>query len=218
MFEDLIKIIPMSLASALSPGIFALALILLGSKKHPKMRILALFVGLAVIGIITIVVGFYFGQTLPDEEQANLTSSLIDLALGIIFVLFGIKILLSKERKIKESKKQIKHENLKLAAAGFVIGATNFDAILLSFAAAKEVGSSENIDDPEKLILLLFILLCLTLPITIPLLVYIIIPNLASRVLSRINKVVLKYSKYIMFGLFIILGIMLIYQGAKYFF
>ncbi len=208
----------MSLASALSPGIFALALVLLGSKKHPKMRVIALFVGLAVIGIITIVIGFYFGQTLPDEEKANLTSSIVDLALGIIFIAFGIKILLSKERQIKESEKSIKHENLKLAAAGFVIGATNFDAILLSFAAAKEVGSSANIDDPEKLILLLFILFCLTLPITVPFLVYLIIPDIASRILSRINKVVLKYSKYIMFGLFIILGIMLLYQGLSYFF
>ena len=67
------------------------------------MRVLALFVGLAIIGIITVLVGFYFGQTLPDEEQANLTSSIIDLVLGIIFIAFGIKILLSKERQIKES-------------------------------------------------------------------------------------------------------------------
>ena len=216
MFEDLIKIIPMSLGAAISPGILAVTLVILGGKRFSKRHTIALLFGLLVTGVITIFVGFNFGQALPEGMGENLTTSIINLILGIIFVILAIKILISKERKIK-LKKEIKHENIKLAILGFILSATNFDALFLSFAAAKEVGGSADLNDLEKSILLIFILFCVALPITLPLFIYIIVPNAAARVLGKMNRFVIKYSKYIMFGLFMIFGVILLYQGIIYF-
>jgi threonine/homoserine/homoserine lactone efflux protein len=212
----LIKIIPLDFAATLSPGILALALILLGSAQHPKGRTISFFLGTLLVGIGIALLGFFLGQMAPVETKQNVTSAVVDLILGAFFVFFGVRTLYAKERKIKENQTDQGVQALKWILIGIAVSITNFDALFLSFTAAKEIGGTGGIDSVEKLILILLNLVFFTLPVLLPLVLYFLLPKLAARLLEKVNHFVLKYSKYIMFALFIIFGIYLLVRGLKY--
>ncbi len=217
MFGLLAKIIPLDLASTLSPGIFALVIVLLGSKFHPKLRAFYLLLGSLIVGIGIAFFGLSLGKLASIDIKPSAIAAIVDLLFGFLFIILGIKILVQKERKIKLQQERQKYEILKLLLAGIVISATNFDAVILSFTAAKEVGLSSEIGDLAKLILLIVNILFFILPISLPLFLSLILPEFAAHILTKINQFVLKYSKYLIFGLFIIFGIIFVYRSLKFF-
>lgn len=216
MFSVLIKIIPLDLASALSPGIFAVALLLLANKHRHLLRTLSFLVGALIVGVIITFLGFFLGKNATTHTGQSEISAIADLVLGIFFIVFAVKLILVKEKKLNLIKDNEGHTILKWLIVGLVGCATNFDAVLLNFTAAKEVGEA-GIAEIEKLILLLINIAFFTLPITFPLIFYLIFPKLAEPILAKVNRVVLKYSKYIIFILFLIFGIFLLYKGLKFF-
>ena len=216
MIGLLAKIIPLDLASTLSPGIFALAIVLLGSQNHPQKRILSLLTGSLVAGIAITILGVFLGLAAPSGMGQSNTSAIIDIVLGILLLGLGFQALFGKERAPKPQSAQA-HQMIKWLLIGFAISITNLDAAFLNFTAAKEVGGAQNIDDAIKIILLAVNLIFFTLPITLPLIIYLIFPKWADRVLSAINRPVVKYSKYIMFVLLVAFGIYLTYRGIAHF-
>jgi threonine/homoserine/homoserine lactone efflux protein len=215
MFAILAKIIPLDFAATLSPGIFALAIVLLGNQFHPKSRTWALFFGTLMVGLGVGLLGFILGHAATSNIKQNLTFALIDIVLGLVFIFLGLRTIFAKERKIKTGEDE-RPKILKWILIGFIISVTNFDALFFSFAAAKEVGASE-ISDILKLIFLIVNLIFFTLPILLPLIFYSVAPNLAQSFLNKINQFVIKYSKYIIFLIFIIFGIIFVYRGIKFF-
>jgi len=211
----LVKIIPLDLAATLSPGILALALVLLGSQFRPKLRTLALFLGTLITAIALAFLGLNLGQAAPSEIHPTLVSAILDLILGAFFIYFGIRTLLMKERQTQSEKNQ-KPQLAKWFIIGLIISITNFDAVFLLFAASKEVGGS-GVNELSKIILLFVNILFFTLPSLLPLIFYLIAPNFAGRILTKVNQFVLKYSKYLIFILFVIFGIYFIYRGLKFF-
>ena len=209
-----LKIIPLDFAATLSPGILALAIVLLGSKNYPKIKTIALFVGILAVGIIIAILGFTLGKAATLNQRPTQLSSVIDLVIGIIFLVFALKILFTKEkrRKIKEDEGM---HFAKWLFVGVIIAATNLDALFLSFTAGKLVGES-NVNDLIKLIWLIINIFFFTLPVTLPIFFYLITPKLASRLLSKLNRIVLKYNRFILAAIFIIFGVLLSYKGIKF--
>ena len=216
MTSILIKIIPLDLASTLSPGILALAIILLGSKNYPKARTLAMLCGTLLVAVILAILGFVIGNNVTPGTDPTVRSAIIDMVFGLVFVYYGIKIILSKERKI-EPKEGSGAQFFKWFAIGFIISATNFDAVLLNFAAAKEVGDAA-INYFDKIILLIINSLFFALPIILPLVAYLIFPKFAGAMLEKLNRVVLKYSRYILFAMFFLFGLYFLIKGIGFFF
>ena len=210
-------VIPLNLASTLSPGILALAIVLLGSKWHPKARTTALLAGTFLVGIIIIILGSALGQLAPAGIKPTTTSSVVDLVIGIFFILFGVKTLLVKEKKIKPSKVDSGKQILKWFGIGIIINATNFDAVFLSFTAAKEVSGSLLASNIGKALLLFLNLFFFVLPSLLPLFLYTVFPKFAGPILNKINKYVLRYGRYIIFVLFIVFGFILIRRGIIFF-
>lgn len=215
MFGTLLKIIPLDLASTLSPGILALTLVILGSKNNSISRVLALFFGALFIGFGINILGFALGQSANVGLNHDVAKSIIDIILGTFLFFYGLKIFFSKDKKIS-----LKEENeLKIFRwflIGLVITITNFDAVLLSFTAAKEVGTA-NILDINKWILLIVNIFFFTLPITLPLMVKLLFRKVADPILSKLNIFMLKYSHWIITFMFLIFGIYLLYRGIKFF-
>jgi len=215
MFQLLLKIIPLDLAATLSPGILAVTLVLLGGKIHSKIRTISFLSGLLIVGIIVAILGFALGKVAPSGIGQNLTISIIDLILGGFFIIFGIHLITSRERKIEISQED-DPKILKWIIAGLILSATNFDALFLSLTAAREVGLSA-INDLSKILLLVINLVFFALPILLPLFLYLIAPEFAQPFLEKINRFLIKYSRYLLFAMFIIFGTILIFRGIKYF-
>lgn len=216
MIELLCKVIPLDFASTLSPGILALSVILLTDKKFGKIHLFYLFLGILMLAIIVNIVGFSIGKIGPSGPEQNLTSASVDIILGIIFIAFGIKVLVSKERAFHSNTAKQGQHIFKWITIGFLISALNFDALFFSLAAAKEVGDSQ-IESVAKIVLMLLNVFFVTLPATFPLVLYVIFPVVAHRILEKVNKYVLKYSRFILFIIFIIFGLVLLKEGLSFF-
>lgn len=217
MWELLAKIIPLDLAATLSPGLLAVAILLLGGKFHPKARTFALFLGIAFVGIVISLLGFFLGKNAPDGHEPSVLSAVVDSILGIIFIIFGIKALAGKERKLHPQTEDKGVQWFKWLAIGVIASATNFDALFLNFTAAREVGGA-SVNDLNKFILLIVNVIFFSLPVLLPLVLYLTTPLAAQRLLSPVNHFVLKYSRYIICVLFLIFGLVLLFRSLSFFF
>jgi len=215
MFSALIKIIPLDLAATLSPGILALALLVLGDKNHARTHILSLFSGSLLVGIGVTLLGFVLGNSFNANLHPTVASAIIDLVLGIFFVIYGLRILFSRGKKVS-LKEDTRLKVLKWVGIGIATTATNFDALFLIFTASKEVGDAE-VNKLAKFVLLVINLFFFTLPITLPLFLKPVFPQKAKLILEKINEFALRYSRYIVFLMFLIFGIFLLYRGLHYF-
>lgn len=215
MFQLLAKIVPLGFASALSPGILALVVFMLG-KKHAKPRIWALFIGTIAVALIIVVLGFVTGSGVSHGGAQKYTSALIDIVLGTIFMYFAIKNILGKERSLKESKEDLGPQFVKWLLIGLLINATNFDAVFLIFSAAKEIGSA-SVSVLDKIIAVVINVFFFSLPVTLPVAIYLIFPKTAQIVLGKLNQILMRYSKYIIFAMFAIFGLIFLYRGVKFF-
>lgn len=215
MLQLLIKIIPLDLAATLSPGILAISVYLLTSQKYKNLRIWSFFLGSLLAGIGATVLGIFLGSLSHGNFTQTKISAIFDCFLGIVFLLLGFKILLSRDTTIIP-KEQEKSQIIKWLIIGFLASATNFDALFLNFAAAKEVSKS-NIDDLAKTILFIINLIFFTLPITLPLFLYSVFPKYAQKILNKINYFLTKYGRQIVFALFLIFALMFFWEGLKFF-
>ncbi|MBU0671079.1 GAP family protein [Patescibacteria group bacterium] len=217
MLKELLQIIPLNLAATLSPGILAVAVILLGSKVKPVSKTIALLIGCSLTSIGLIVFGSFLGQiTQPDHAGAAKVAAIVNLLLGGFLIFYGIKLVATKEKNAN-LKNASSAKYWKLIMAGILLTVFNFDAVILSFTAAKEVSESMILDLPVKIICTIFNFLCFTIPVTLPLLLFLVVPKVAQKVLAKINNILTKYGKYIIFVIFMLMGSGLVYQGLKYF-
>lgn len=218
MLDLLAKIIPLDLAIIVgSPAMLAIALLLVAEKYKPKTKAFTFMLGLLTIGIGITLLGVSLGQVAPTDQKETMTSAIVDLALGLVFVIFGIKVILSKERKAKKLTDQKGLALWKIFLGGLVLTLTNTDAELFLFMSAKETVSDPDINGLFKTIFLIINLSFFILPVSLPLAFYLFFPKLAEKPLAKLNYYVKKYSRYIVFIMFLIFGIFLLYRGIMFF-
>jgi len=207
---------PLLVASTLSPGILALAVILLSKKKFGVSQTFALLVGSLITTAIIIIGGLIIGQKIQDPTGKNIVDNIIDLVLAAVFLYFGIASFLHKDDDSKE--KKLGHEETRKfwmwLGIGFAISITNFDAVLFDIAAAKEVGQAA-LNTGQKTIILFIEAFFFNLPILLPFILYLIMPNTARKILDPLNVFLTKYGRFIVGAIFLIFGIYLAYKGLK---
>lgn len=86
MSELLAKIIPLDLASTLSPIILALSITLLAKKEFGLGRVLAMGVGSSIVAITLAVLGLKIGINIQDVHNNRLTDNITDLILAAVFL------------------------------------------------------------------------------------------------------------------------------------
>ncbi len=218
MLELLAKVIPLDVALLFaSPMFLALAIFYLSSQLRPKARTLAFVFGMLVLGIPVAIAGFFVGQATVPDSGPTAASAIIDLALGVLFAFLAIKALRSKGAGARGDQSKTYHIVWRSLMLGFVLNILNIDALFLIFAGAKEI-SAANLSGGFNILLITFSLICFTAPVTLPLLLTLIFPHAAALVLGKVNRFMVKYSKYIVFVIFIGFAALLIYRGVQFFF
>lgn len=210
MFATLAKVIPLDLVATISPVLFGLVIYLLSKKGRPRVSALAVLLGALLVGIGITIAGFYIGNIPATAPKHALITAIVDLILGVLFIIYGFKKLLVN----KPTKTEHKNRGgglLKWFLAGVLISIVN-DSFFLIFASAKEVGSS-GFGSWVKLIFLIINVFFFTLPITLPILIEIIIPKLADKILAKINRFLINCGDFIVFILFMVFGIYFAIKG-----
>lgn len=216
MLALIAKVLSLDFAALFSPVMLAISVLLISSKFHPIKKILIFILGNIIIGIGIITLGFFAGETITDKTEPTLISSLFDLGLGLLLLLYALKTFLGRN---KDKPKKVEDEYprfIKLLATGVLVGLSNIDGMILSFTNAKTV-SEANVPLLFTLTLLLSILFFLTLPATLPLILYYFFPKKSQFVLSKIHNFLIKYGPFIVSAVFAFFGILLISKALGYF-
>jgi hypothetical protein len=206
MLELFVQILPLAIASAASPVIFAIAIALL-SKKNLGGAAAFFAGGLAVAAILAAAGISIAAEDDKFAESIGKSPAMIDAAVGLLFLAFGIKVLFDKPKEKEEARPAINAggRHFRWFAIGFLANITNFDAVLLNLAAVREIFNSSIASIP-KLELLAFCDFFLLLPSLLPIAFYIIAPERSQRMLVPVENAMKKYGQYVVGAIFIIFG------------
>ena len=204
MLGPLGNVLALGIASAASPGIFALALAMLASKNHPVKRVCALFAGGALVAFVLALLGSEIGSGSLHLTNSHYNNQSVDFFLGALMLCFGAVSLFSKPDKLKAGQTASPHL-AKVFALGIIINATNLDAVLLNFAAVRDVASAQLGFLRELLLIALAGFFFLS-PALLPLLVYIYAPARAEKMLQPIGLAMAKYGRYLVALIFFVFG------------
>ena len=214
VYELLVKVVPLAVASTMSPVVFGIAVALLAGKVHQIKRTLAFFLGAIITVIILALIGSFLGGGGADAGiKAFHPSASMDLVLGVLFIAFGImSVRPSKEKGPKVEKEGGKAGLAKWFVVGFLTNILNFDAVLLNITAVKEVFQSGIAFGQEIAVTVLCDLFFL-LPVLLPLAVYLVYPEKAKKVLEPLGVLMKKYGGYIVMAIFFVFGGYFIMRG-----
>ena len=202
------EVLGLGIGMIMSPGLLAITIFLLSKKKNNMLGSSVFLAGNILTLIILICLGLFVGTTLHSNQGGSFQKN-IDLIIGIIFLLFGLKTIFSKGEKIK------KEHSLRLSlwfGLGFLFSITNLDADTLFLVAMREIVHSSAIIF-EQIILIFYCSLMIVLPIILPMFIYHFFPDKSKRILEKINHPVQKYGRYFIILIFLLFGIWFLLKG-----
>jgi len=215
----LLKITPLMIGSALSPGIFAIVLVILSRKEYLKRKIFSYFVGAILSAIIAIIVAFLVGTT-PGvvQNKHDVYKAAIDIIIAIAFAFLGLKSFFEDPRT-GNSRKFLSEDGgkpglVRWLTIGFLMGFLNFDNEFMFLVAVREV-SHTDIETLQKVITTIIATIVYLIPIELPLILYFIFPRTADKILIPFSVFLKKYSRYIIGAIFLIFGFYLFYNGLR---
>lgn len=211
MEEVLNQVLLLAPIFLLSPTVYAAILVVFSSGGHPVSRGTAILIGSAItviiIGIILIAAG---GTIITRPDEPSMLSGIINLILGVAFILLSLFVAFRKKADKEESGKNDKetpHEPSFRSDArlGFILTVTN-PTSLASYVTVAKVSTDAAISVTQQAIAMVIAGILFVMPIVWPLLLTIAVPQKAEKFLSATNRGLNKYGKYF-------LALILIYVG-----
>jgi threonine/homoserine/homoserine lactone efflux protein len=212
MLELSAKVLALAIASAMSPGLLAVAIYLLAGKNSPKARAFAFMMGGVVVALILAGVAFAAVSEASSGRTPRIPAY-IDIALGVLFILFAAKQVLVKEGdapRLEEASQ--KPSLLKWFLIGFIANITNFDAVLLNITAVKEIVEA-GVGRFYGLLLISMADLFFILPVLLPLAICVVAPERTEKMLSPVGAWMKKYGRYLVAAIFFIFGVYLLLRA-----
>jgi len=218
----LIQIIPLSWAAAVSPTALSLFLVMMTLTDNPKLAGLSFYFGAIVVLLLTVFIGIVMGNSLTLTGHSDpATIAAIDLFLGAILVLLGIRNLFGKERENSGALK--KYLDVEVNASkftkfrryftvGLLTFLINFSTAIFVLAAGRQIGLADAglISNVTAILVLTIITLVV---IELPLMFFFILPKTAEKVMQPMKTWISNNGNYLIAGFLIIIGLFVIYNG-----
>lgn len=217
-----VQIIPLAWAAAVSPVALSFFLIMMSLTKNPRLASLSFYFGAIVVFLITVVIGILLGNSLTSSGHSDpSTIASIDLFLGAILVLLGIRSLFNKDNKHEGA--LLKHLKIESDASkftkfkvyftvGFLTFLINFSTAIFVLAAARQIGLAKTGLIPD--IAAMFVLGIITLIIIeVPLLFFLLFPKTGEKIIKPMNEWINKNGNYIVALFLIFIGGYVVYNG-----
>ncbi len=214
MTETLFKMLPCSLAAAINPLGILIIFFLLSRKDKPVVRAWLFLAGsTTVLIILTVFAQELLKFTFNYTGHPNLTSALIDIALGLILIIlsFAPK---RKKHQITINKTGLWEEFI----GGFLFMAIFDLETIVFYLAAIKLTFDSHLDAGQNMILFAINLLITMSTMALPVFVTTIIPNQSAKILNALNKFVTKKGNIISKVVLLIIAAYLFYNGIKFFF
>ncbi len=220
----LIQIIPLAWAAAVSPTALSLFLVMMSLTDNPRLAGFSFYAGAIVVLLLTVFIGIFLGNSLTTTGHSDpATIAAIDLFLGAILVLLGIRSLFSKGRGsgggalFKYLQVDNSAGNFSKFSRFFTVGLLtfliNFSTAIFVLAAGRQIGLAQAgvLSDISAILVLTVITLVV---IELPLLFFLILPNTAEKITEPMNQWINKNGKYLIAIFLLAIGILVIYNGT----
>jgi hypothetical protein len=213
-----IKVLPLALASAVSPASLAVSLLILGGKNHPRTKAFAYLLGGAVVAAALTALGLLLaGGAAPSTNSHE--HAVIDTTLGSVLVILGVAALAIKPSKNGSplSRLDSQPERRQIATCGLMgllAMGLNVSSQVPFLAAVREVGRAAVSFD-VKAIALGVAWVLLLLPMILPLVFYLFAPQAAARILTPVSVVATKYGRYLVAAICLVIGAVFVHNGIK---
>ncbi|HMK53598.1 MAG TPA: GAP family protein [Methanobacteriaceae archaeon] len=217
-----IMIIPLAWAAAVSPVVLSVFLVMMSMLDDPKLPGFSFYLGAMVILLLTVFVGIFLGHKLNAAGAGDSTTiAAIDIFLGAILVLFGIR----NFRETSKSSNLLKYLKVdpqagnfskfrKYFILGFIAFLTNFSTVIFLLAAGRTIGIASAGFSADFVAILVLALITL-LVIEIPLLFFLLFPKMAKTVTKPVDEWISNHSN-IVTGVFCVgIGLLIIYNGLN---
>ncbi|HEV2971380.1 MAG TPA: GAP family protein [Pirellulales bacterium] len=218
MDQLLFKVLPLALASAVSPASLAVSLVLLGGKIRPRMKAFAYLLGGALVALAFTLFGLLLASG-PSPATGPHAHAVIDAVLGSLLLALSVVALAIKPSKdgrdLSGLDSQSERRQLGTCALmGLLAMGLNVSSLVPFLAAVREVGRAV-VSMEVKGIALGVAWLLLLLPMILPLVIYLIAPKAAARILTPVSIAATKYGRYLVAAICLILGSVFIWEGIK---
>jgi threonine/homoserine/homoserine lactone efflux protein len=211
MFRELMLVVPMGFAAALSPMMLTEQTVLLaGHRGRQAADRYALGTALVTVVYVGALVAWGRAISLPTRPTLSAT---MDVVAGVVLVLVAAIIRRRPPRRTRE--RPARTEMGPGAAFGFGVFsmATNFTSLAVLLPAAKDIAASSMITIGRIALIVVLVVLA-TMPAWIPIAATKVAPGPAERALTSLSRLISRYGRNIAVVLVAALGFVLIGRGA----
>ena len=219
----LAQIIPLSWAAAVSPTVLSVFLVMMSMSDNPKISGLSFYLGALCVLLVTVFLGILLGNTLTNSGHSDPgTVAAIDLFLGAILVLLGIRSAFFKESRNRGALMkylQIDSDVSSFAkfrryfSIGLLTFLINFSTAIFVLAAGREIGLAKLgiVNDLGAIVVLALISLIV---VEVPLIFFLVLPDTAEKITEPLNQWISTHSNYVMAVFCFAIGFLVIYNGV----
>lgn len=221
----LAKIFPLALGEMISPVVLSVILMILANKKNPLGRAISFLIGMVIAIAVLGVIGLNLSHEISVTNHPSNVNLWFDFALGLVFLLLGIRAIFKKPRDEKKEEKQNttnaqkfgQRHLLRWLVLGFALNMLNFSSIVFYFAATKEISTSAA-NSAQEILLTIFCGCFFVLPIVFPVVIYAYFPKMAKKILDPLHFAITNYGKYINIVILFGFGFYLLYKSLAIYF
>lgn len=217
------QIIPLAWAAAISPTAFSFFLIMMSMTDNPRLAGISFYSGAIVVFLITVIIGIILGNSLTSSGNANpATLAAIDLFLGAILILLGIRNIFGKKSekqsgallnylKVENTASNI-HKFKRYFTVGFLTFLVNFSTAIFVLAAARQIGVAEaGLTANIAAIIVLGVITLII--IEIPLIFFLLFPKTGEKAMKPVDDWISSHGNLIVAIFLIFIGAYIIYNG-----
>lgn len=218
----LIQIIPLAWAAAVSPFVLSIFLVMVSLPDDPRLSAVSFYLGAITVLLITVFIGILLGQSLQTTGNGNPSIiASIDLFLGAILILIGIRNIFSKGReKSGVIKKYVKVDPsantfgkfIRYFLIGFLAFLINFSTAIFVLAAGRDIGLAKAGLLPDFWAILVLAIITLVI-IEVPLLFFFLLPKTAERAIQPLHQWIENNGNYLTAAFLLVIGALIIYNG-----
>jgi len=212
MEKIFLEILPLALAATISPSGLLFVTMILSGKENPKRNAIMFLLGsitfLVVLGGFLLVT---FKPAIEAASQPDKRSAYIDIAFGVLIIIFIGQGLIFGRKKKPEKKKQHKRPFL-VMGFGFMIINTS---TLIPFIAACKIISDGGLPAAEDIMLLAILIAITMMMISFPVIITILMPKKSDVVMAPVKSFMSKHGNVIAKGYFILIAFYLIFHGVR---
>jgi Sap, sulfolipid-1-addressing protein len=211
VFRELMLIVPIGIAAALSPMMLTEQTVLLaGHDGRQTASRFAIGTMLVVVVYVTALVAWGHAIALPQRPTLSAT---MDIVAGLILVVLAV--ILQHRHPRERRERPARREMGPTAALGFGVFsmATNFTTLAILLPAAKDISAS-SLNTVGRVALIAVLVVLVTMPAWIPIATTRVAPGTAERALVAIGNLIARDGRTIVVILIAVLGVVLVGRGA----